>query len=124
MKGYVANIAEAALANEYFRQVLYTDERLQLVIMALKPGEDIGQETHKLDQFFRVEQGSGTVMIGGESAPIAAGSVFVIPAGTEHNIINSQDSAMKLFTIYTPPNHAPGTVHKTKAEAEASEEHY
>jgi mannose-6-phosphate isomerase-like protein (cupin superfamily) len=124
MKGYVANTLEAALANEYFRQVLYTDERLQLVVMALKPGEDIGAETHQLNQFLYVAQGSGSAVLGGESMPITVGSGISIPAGVEHNIKNGDTGAMKLITIYTPPNHAPGTVHKTKADAQASEEHH
>lgn len=124
MKGYVANIEELALKNEYFREVLYTDERLQLVVMALKPGEDIGEEVHQLDQFIRIEAGEGKAVLDGTETAIADGSVVIVPAGTRHNIINGAGSSMKLYTLYAPPNHAHGTIHKTKAEAEADEEHF
>jgi mannose-6-phosphate isomerase-like protein (cupin superfamily) len=125
MKGYVGDIEKASLENEYFRQVLYTDERLQLVVMSLKPSEDIGEEVHTLDQFIRVEKGEGKAVLDGEESALKDGSVVIIPAGTRHNIINlSASEPMKLYTLYAPPNHAPGTVHKTKAEAEADEEHF
>lgn len=126
MKGYVANIEELSLQNEYFRNVLYTDARLQLVVMSLLPNEDIGEEVHQLDQFIRVEQGTGKSVLDGVEHDLADGSVVIIPAGVRHNIINTSDSVpMKLYTLYAPPNHKEGTVHKTKAEAEADEgEHF
>ncbi len=125
MKGYIANIEELSLSNEYFRNVLYTDPRLQLVVMSLNPNEDIGMEMHKLDQFIRIEKGEGKAILDGVETAIADGSVVIIPAGTMHNIINtSAVNPMKLYTLYAPPNHKEGTTHKTKAEAEAAEEHY
>jgi mannose-6-phosphate isomerase-like protein (cupin superfamily) len=124
MKGYVTNIEEASLANDYFRKVLYTDQRLQLVVMSLKAGEDIGMEVHNLDQFFRIEEGEGKAILDGVEHAIQGGSVIIVPTGTNHNIVNTGSSAMKLYTLYVPPNHKDGTVHKTKAEAEAAEEHF
>ncbi|HVV14985.1 MAG TPA: cupin domain-containing protein [Candidatus Paceibacterota bacterium] len=120
MHGYITNIEKASLENEYFRQVLYTDTRLQLVVMSLKPSEDIGEEVHQLDQFIRVEAGEGTAVLNGEETPIRDGSVIVIPQGTRHNIVNlSADKPMKLYTLYAPPDHKDGTIHKTKADAQA-----
>lgn len=125
MKGYVANIEGETLENENFRRVLYTDERVQLVVMSLLPQEDIGEEVHNLDQFIRIEKGEGKAVLDGEESTISGSSVVIIPAGVKHNIINtSAEDPMKLYTLYAPPNHAPGTVHTTKAEAEASEEHF
>lgn len=125
MKGYITNIEQASLENENFRKVLYTDERLQLVVMSLKPNEDIGEEEHQLDQFIRIEKGDGLAVLDGEKTPLTDGSVVVIPQGTRHNIINtSSEHLLKIYTLYAPPNHQPGTIHKTKAEAEAAEEHY
>jgi mannose-6-phosphate isomerase-like protein (cupin superfamily) len=125
MKGFVTNIEKAALENKYFRKVLYTDERVQLVVMSLNPNEDIGEEMHQLDQFIRVEKGEGKAVLDGEESALSDGSAVVIPKGTRHNVINTSTSApMKLYTIYAPPNHRDGVVHKTKAEAEADEEHY
>jgi len=126
MKGYITNIEEESLANEHFRKVLYTDERLQLVVMSLKPNEDIGEEVHELDQFIRVEKGEGKSVLDGEEHTLHDGSVVIIPKGVRHNIVNtSSEQPLKLYTLYAPPNHAEGTIHKTKAEAEASEgEHF
>ena len=126
MKGYIANIEELSLQNENFRKVLYTDARLQLVVMSLLPKEEIGAETHQLDQFIRVEKGKGKAVLDDIENDIADGSAIIIPQGTLHNIINtSEDEPMKLYTLYAPPNHRHGTVHKTKAEAEADEtEHF
>lgn len=126
MKGYVNNIEKEALDNSNFRKVLYTDSRVQLVVMSLLPKEDIGEEVHEnLDQFIRVESGRGVAVLEGERFDLADGSAVIIPAGTRHNIINeSSDSPMKLYTLYFPPQHAEGTVHKTKVEAMAAEEHY
>ncbi len=124
MKGYVANIEQLALKNDYFREVLYTDRNVQLVVMALKVGEDIGEEVHQLDQFIRVEKGEGKAVLDGVENLITDGSAVIVPSGTKHNIINTGTEPMKLYTLYAPPNHKPGTTHKTKAEAEADEEHY
>jgi len=124
MRGFVGNIEEETLKNDFFRNVLYTDERVQLVVMALRPGEDIGMEVHGLDQFIRVEQGQGRAILDGQEYNIQDGTAVIVPAGTNHNIVNTGQEALKLYTLYAPPNHAPGTVHKTKAEAQAAEEHY
>lgn len=126
MNGYVHNIEQAALENENFRQVLYTDKKLQLVVMSLRPHEEIGMETHdKQDQFIRIEQGTGKAVIAGRESIIKDGTAIIIPAGAEHNIINtSAESSMKLYTLYSPPHHEDGTIHKTKAEADASEESF
>lgn len=126
MKGYITNIEERALKNEYFREVLYTDTNVQLVVMSLLPNEEIGEEVHDLDQFIRVEQGVGKSVLEGVEYDIADGTAIVIPKGTRHNIINtSTTTSMKLYTVYAPPNHKDRTIHKTKAEAEADEtEHF
>lgn len=124
MKGYVANIEQLSLENEYFRKVLFTDARVQLVVMALKVGEDIGEEVHELDQFIRVEKGEGKAVLDGVEHAIADGSAIIVPQGARHNIINTGSETMKLYTLYAPPNHKDGTVHKTKIEAEADEEHF
>lgn len=122
MKGYVTNIEEKALANDYFREVLYTDERVQLVVMSLLPSEDIGEEVHDLDQFIRIEKGTGKAVLDGVEHAVADGSAIVIPKGTRHNIINtSTTDAMKLYTLYAPPDHKDHLIHKTKAEAEAND---
>ncbi len=119
MKGYVTNIEKASLENDFFRNVLYTDKNVQLVVMALNPGEDIGEEVHQLDQFIRIEAGSGKAVLDGVEHAVAEGSVIVIPQGTRHNIINGMTSSMKLYTLYAPPDHKDGTIHKTKADAQA-----
>lgn len=125
MKGYVGNIEKESLDNSYFRKVLYTDPKVQLVVMSLEPHEEIGEEVHEdLDQFIRVESGKGAAILEGERFDISDGFAVVVPAGTRHNIINESLVPMKLYTVYSPPQHAEGTVHKTKAEAMASEEHY
>jgi mannose-6-phosphate isomerase-like protein (cupin superfamily) len=123
MTGYLTNIEEKTLGNTYFRQVLFTGPHSQLVVMALEPGEDIGMETHAdVDQFIRVEAGAGKAILNGEEHELKDGSAVVIPAGTEHNIINTSSSeSLKLYTIYTPPEHPDGTVHKNKDEAIAYE---
>ena len=119
MVGYVGNLDEQTSQNEYFRQVLFTASKSQLVLMALQPGEDIGLETHpEHDQFIRIESGSGQAVLNGQQHDIAPGFAVVIPAGTEHNISNTSAVVMKLYTIYTPPEHQDGTIHKTKAEAQ------
>ena len=122
MKGFVTNIEKDSLANETFRTVLYTDERVQLVVMSLLPSEDIGEEVHQLDQFLRIESGEGRAVLDGVEHPIRDGFAIVVPKGTRHNIINdSTTSPMKLYTVYAPPDHKDGTVHKTKADALASD---
>lgn len=126
MKGYIANIEELTLANENFRKVLYTAKNSQLVVMNLKPGEDIGEEVHQLDQFIRCEAGNGRAVLDGVEHQIRDGFVVVVPSGTKHNIINiSADKPLKLYTLYSPPNHKDGTVHITKQDAQADEsEHF
>lgn len=125
MKGYVINIEKASLDNEYFRKVLYTARNSQLVVMNLKPSEEIGEEVHHLDQFIRVEAGEGEAVLDGVSHKIGDGFAVVVPAGARHNIINtSSDKPMKLYTVYSPPNHRDGIIHKTKAQAMADEEHF
>lgn len=124
MKGYVANIEKLSLENDNFRKVLYTGKNSQLVLMSLLAGEEIGEEVHDVDQFFRVENGKGTAILSGTSHDIADGSVIVIPAGTKHNILNNGSGEMKLYTLYMPPHHRDGVVHKTKAAAEADTEHF
>ncbi|HEY4500702.1 MAG TPA: cupin domain-containing protein [Candidatus Paceibacterota bacterium] len=126
MKGFVTNIEQAAEENEYFRKVLYTDERVQLVVMSLLPCEEIGAEVHQLDQFIRVESGTGSAILDGVAHEIKDGYAIVVPKGTLHNIVNtSSEKPMKLYTVYAPPNHKDGTIHKTKADAEADEgEHF
>ena len=106
--------------------MLYTDERVQLVVMSLKPNEDIGEEVHQLDQFIRVEAGEGSAILDGVTHELKDGFAIVVPKGTLHNIVNtSSTEPMKLYTIYAPPNHKDGTVHETKADAEADEaEHF
>ena len=119
MAGYHTDIEKKTEENEYFREVLFTGPLSQLVVMSLKPGEDIGLETHPgTDQFFRVEEGKGKAILDGQEYELEDGSALVIPAGTEHNLINtSSTEALKMYTIYTPPEHPDGTIHKTKAEA-------
>lgn len=125
MKGFVANIEKLSIENECFRKVLYTSKNSQLVVMSLKPGEDIGEEIHQLDQFIRCEAGVGKAVLDGVTHKISNGFSIVVPAGAKHNIINTSSSeALKLYTVYSPPNHRDGVVHKTKAEAEAGEEHF
>src|SRR5512143_374555 len=124
MKGYVQNIEGITVKNEDFRQVLYTAKNCQLVVMALKPKEEIGAEVHKLDQFFRVEEGSGEAVLDGVHTAIRAGFAGVVPAGTNHNIINTGGAPLKLYTLYSPPNHRDGGVHPTRADAEADDEHF
>jgi mannose-6-phosphate isomerase-like protein (cupin superfamily) len=124
MKGFVKNIEEISVKNEDFRQVLYTARNCQLVIMALKPGEEIGMEVHKLDQFFRVEEGSGEAVLDDVRTVISTGFAVLVPAGTNHNIINTGPVPLKLYTLYAPPNHRDGVVHHTRADAEADNEHF
>lgn len=124
MIGYVDDIEAKTLANSFFREVLFTGKYAQLVVMSLLPSEEIGMEVHQtVDQFFRIEKGQGKVVMNGEEHEIKDGSAIIVPAGTEHNVINaSSTEALKLYTIYSPPNHPDKKIHKTKAEAMADEE--
>ena len=124
MKGYVQNIEKAPERNTTFRKVLYTAKNCQLVVTSLKPGEDIGAEVHKLDQFFRIEEGEGKAVLDGIEHRIKPGFAILVPAGTHHNIINGSSGSMKLYTLYAPPNHRDGVVHATKTDAEADKEHF
>lgn len=126
MKGYVANIEDLSLENNNFRKVLYTDTNTQLVVMSLLAGEEIGEEVHDdVDQFLRIEKGVGHAVLNDVSHDIGDGSVIIVPVGVKHNIINSGNEPMKLYTLYMPPHHKDGTVHETKADAEADEaEHF
>lgn len=118
MKGYIENIEKLTLENENFRKVLYTGKTSQLVLMSLKPGEEIGEEIHSdVDQFLRVESGTGKAVIDDVETAIADGSAIVVPAGAKHNIINSEAGLMKLYTIYSPPEHIDGKIHATKEDA-------
>ena len=124
MKGYVQNIESVSVKNENFRQVLYTAKNCQLVVMALNPKEEIGMEVHELDQFFRVEEGIGEAILDGIHKIISAGFAVLVPAGTNHNIVNTGTVPMKLYTLYSPPNHRDGVIHKTRAEAEKDNEQF
>ena len=124
IKHYVRSIEKETLKNNYFRRVLFTGKHAQLVVMSLKPREEIGNEVHpKVDQFFRIEQGKAKfVLNNGRDKHIAKnGYAVIVPSGTWHNVINVGKNKLKLYTIYSPPNHPPGTIHKTKKEAEAAE---
>lgn len=124
MKGFVKDIEAIAVKSEDFRRVLYTAKNCQLVTMSLKPGEEIGAEVHHLDQFFRVESGTGEAVIGGARTTISPGYAVLVPAGARHNIINTGMFPLKLYTLYSPPNHRDGVVHHTRAEAEADTERF
>lgn len=115
------NIAELALNGTDFRRVVYTDKKLQVVIMSVEPGDDIGEETHKVDQALCFVAGEGKAIVGGEEGEVAADSLVIVPAGTLHNFVNTGDEPLKLYTIYAPPEEEPDTVHRTKADAEAAE---
>jgi len=124
MKPFAGPIEKQTLKNNYFRQVLFTGKYAQLVVMCLQPGEEIGNEVHKkVDQFFRIEQGQAKFVFDGKEEHVAGdGDAVIVPAGTYHNVINaSKRGRLKLYTVYSPPNHPDGTVHKTKAEADAAE---
>ena len=124
MMEYVGPIEKQTLENTYFRQVLFTGAHAQLVVMSLRPGEDIGDEVHpNVDQFFRIEQGEAKFVLNEkEERVVHSGDAVIVPAGTYHNVINtSKTQELKLYTIYSPPNHPKGTVNKTKADAEVAE---
>lgn len=127
MRTYHSNIEKETLENNNFRKVLYTGKYSQLVVMSLKPGEEIGNEIHEnVDQFFRIEKGEAKIIVnnGEEEFIVKEDEVFIIPAGTWHNVINIGDKDLKLYTIYSPPNHPDGTVHQTKKEAEEYEKEH
>lgn len=125
MKGYITNIERTTIENEDFRKVLYTAKNMQLVLMSLQPKEEIGEETHELDQFIRIEQGDAKAVLDGVEHALPADHAVVIPAGTKHNIINvSETETLKLYTLYAPPEHQDGIVRHTKKEAEEKEEHF
>ncbi|MDD8012270.1 MAG: cupin domain-containing protein [Acidobacteriota bacterium] len=123
MAGYIVAIEKKTLANNYFRKVLYTGKHAQLVLMCLRPGEEIGNEVHpKVDQFFRIERGKAIFVFRGKKIVARNGDAVIVPAGTYHNVINAlKTQKLKLYTLYSPPNHPDGTVHKTKAAAERAE---
>lgn len=126
MAGYVKDIEKETLENDFFRKVLFTAPHSQLVVMSLLPGEEIGEEVHELDQFIRIEGGEGKVILNGEETMVEDDFAIVIPEGVRHNVVNtSSERKMKLYTIYSPPEHKDGTIHKTKADALADEDdHY
>lgn len=122
MTGYVGHIEDETLKNGFFRKVIFTGEHAQLVLMCIQPGDEIGLETHNdNDQFFRVEQGVAIFTIAGKEVRVADGDAVIVPAGTLHNVKSVSDEPLKLYTIYSPPHHNDGTVHKTKADAEKAE---
>lgn len=125
MKGFADNIEKLTEENDNFRQVLYTGQNIQLVLMALLPGEEIGAEIHEdRDQFFRFETGTGEVLIDGVVNNVKADDGVIVPAGAKHNVVNTGSEPLRLYTIYGPPEHLDGTINKTKADAEASHEHF
>jgi mannose-6-phosphate isomerase-like protein (cupin superfamily) len=123
MSGYSVDIERATLENEDFRRVLFTASHSQLVVMTIEPGGEIGLERHDgVDQFIRVEAGEGEAILDGERHVLGDGSALVIPSGTEHNVINtSRTDPLRLYTVYSPPEHPDGTIHRTKAQADAAE---
>ncbi|HVX92655.1 MAG TPA: cupin domain-containing protein [Candidatus Dojkabacteria bacterium] len=122
MTGYVGNLEEQTLSNQSFRKVLFTSTHGQLVVMSLLPNEEIGEEVHTVDQFFRIEKGQAKVIMNGEESIVSDGFAIVVPAGTNHNIINtSATERLQLYTIYMPAQHRDGVEHKTKAEGEADQ---
>jgi len=123
MKGFVDDIEELTLNNDLYRKVLYTGKNLQLVLMTLQPGDEIGEEVHEgHDQFFRIEEGEGKVVIDGETHAVSDDDAVIVPAGARHNVINSGDHPLRLYTIYGPPEHRDGVVHATKQDEQ--EEHF
>lgn len=124
MNGFITNIEKLSLENTDFRRVLYTAKNSQLVLMSIEVGDDIGEETHHLDQFLRIEHGLGKAVLDGVEHDLEDGTAIVVPAGTKHNIINTGDVALKLYTVYSPPEHMDGIVRHTKLEAMGTEEHF
>lgn len=122
MKGFISDINSDTNKNQSFRRVLYTSDELQLTLMSIDPGEDIGEETHDSDQFFRVERGYGEVWIDGKVTKIKGGSGIIIPSGAKHNILNTGDIPLKMYSLYAPPMHLDKAVHRTKEDSEDSDE--
>lgn len=123
-RGFFTDIEKDTIENRDFRKVLYTGEHIQLVLMTLEPGEDIGMEVHSVDQFFRFEKGSGKVIINKSEYKVKDGSSVIIPSGAEHNVINTGGNSLHMYTLYAPPHHEIGTIHATKEEAEMSDEEW
>lgn len=120
MAGFIGNIEKLTLDNTNFRQVLFTGQHTQLVLMSIEGGSEIGVEIHEIvDQFIRIEQGEGKVVMDGQENSVKDGDAFIVPAGTQHNVINTGTEPLKLYTLYSPPHHKDGIVHKTKNEAES-----
>jgi mannose-6-phosphate isomerase-like protein (cupin superfamily) len=124
MKGFVQDIESLAVENGEFRRVLYTAHNCQLVLMSIPPGGEIGAEVHTLDQFFRVEEGVGEAILDGVTTAIRAGFAVLVPAGARHNLVNTGSAPLKLYTLYSPPNHRDGVVHHTREDAEADDEKF
>ncbi len=125
MNGYTGNIEQEVLENDAFRKVIYTSAYMQLVVMSIPAGDSIGEETHGQDQFLRIEEGEGKAVLDGVEHALSDGFAVVVPAGTLHNIFNTSSSEpLKLYSLYSPPHHADGTLHQTKAEAEADHEEF
>ncbi|MBU0660626.1 cupin domain-containing protein [Patescibacteria group bacterium] len=122
MKGYIVDLEKETLLNTDYRRVLYTTKNSQLVLMCIEPGDEIGAEVHELDQFIRVEEGEGKAIMDGVEHELSDGVAIVIPAGMDHNVINVGEDNLKLYSVYTPPEHKDGTVHKIKADE--VEEHF
>ncbi|MDG1949696.1 MAG: cupin domain-containing protein [bacterium] len=122
MNGYITNIEKDTLKNTDFRRVLYTTPKSQLVLMCIQPGDEIGTETHELDQFIRIEQGQGQVILNGTEHKVEDDFAIVIPAGTEHNVVSTGEVPLKLYSVYSPPEHKHGTIHATKTDD--AEEHF
>ena len=118
---FVAKLKKEAKHNGLFRKVLFTGKSSQLVLMSLAPGEDIGEEVHEVDQLLFIVEGEGKAVLDGREQEVEDGMVVCVPAGTRHNVVNTDDEKLRLFTVYAPPQHAPGTVHETKADAKAAE---
>lgn len=124
MTGFVQDIESLATQNRDFRRVLHTTTHCQLVLMSIPPDGEIGEEVHDVDQFFRVEAGTGAVVLNGVTSPIADGFAVLVPAGMTHNFLNTGTVPLKLYTLYAPPNHRDGVIHRTRAEADEAEEHF
>ena len=122
MKGYIGNIEKETLENTDYRRVIYTAKHSQLVLMNLQPGEEIGEEVHELDQFIRIESGNAKAILNGEEHELEDDFAIIVPAGMAHNVVNTGEAELKLYSIYSPPEHKHGTVHKTKADEK--EEHF
>ena len=118
---FITELEHVAETNNYFRQVLFTGQHSQLVLMSLEPGEEIGTEVHAVDQLLYVVEGEGETILDGMVYPLEEGGAVCVPAGVEHNIVNTDDEPLKLFTVYSPPQHPAGTVHRTKSDAMADE---